>query len=118
MPQYFNINKMHELITENQSKYLDLNRFLNTTTPTTPTKSKNSLKYPHHASSKRNQIWSEDDRFKFENQILMFVKDITAQITNLTSLLGLSFDFSHLNQYRLHNNNMKNKRQFVIAIGS
>ena len=76
---------MHQMIEDNTSSYLDLNRFLDPSITITP-----SLKYPHHASAKQNKIWNEDDRFKFENQVLMFVKDITAQITDLSKLLDSS----------------------------
>ena len=82
---------MCQMIEDNTSSYLDLNRFLDPSITITPSPGKTNakFKYPHHASAKQNKIWDEDDRFKFENQVLMFVKDITAQITDLSKLLGM-----------------------------
>ena len=54
---------MNEMIAENKSKYLDLNRFLVVTTPTPNTRDKR-FKYPHDGS-KHSKLWTQDDRYKF-----------------------------------------------------
>ena len=118
----FNIRKMHEMIEENTSSYLDLNRFLDPSITNTQSPAKSSSTKPkitHHGSSKskQNKIWDEDNRLKFENQVLMFVKDITAQITNLSKLLGM---ISYLLLFYLHTTKHHHKftKQRQLRIGS
>eukprot|EP01084_Bolivina_argentea_P087291 157668_1 len=108
----FNIKQMHKMISENQSNYLDLNRFLNITTSITNTCQ--TSKHTHHYLNKQNKIWTEDDRFKFENQVLMFVKDITTQITNLSQLLENS-DVSTDHDYILHQTNILKCLRFEVS---
>ena len=59
------------MVLVNQSYYLDMNAL----------------------SDNDNEIikWSDDDRFRFENKVLLIVKEITKQIQHLQTVLGVYY---------------------------
>lgn len=62
------------LILKNQYKYLDMDDTIDNDNIT-----ENKTK------------WTDDDRFRFENKVLIFVKDITQQIQSLQQALGIIY---------------------------
>eukprot|EP01084_Bolivina_argentea_P224415 379484_1 len=101
------ITKMHQRVSERQYQYLDLNRFLNPSSSIDTTS-----KHPHHTST-LHDVWTEEDRFQFENEILIFVKDITSQITKLTELLNSS-ELKTEHDYIKHQKNILQCLRFEV----
>ena len=60
------------MVADNTAQYLGLNRFFD-------------LSF----NKNKTKLWSEDDCYSFENEILTFITDITKQKVKLEKLLGI-----------------------------